>query len=445
MPPQTPPIHRSVVLRRKALNPATNGTLDCAVVDDADAEPPCVPIIRALARANSSSVNTPRWCSSPNFSSSSLIDIAYSLRFHGASRPCLLNRLCAIARSTPPPSGPMPDLRSRRQLQAGGIHAKLLPDWHGPPEQERQTMRESANANDSHCTEARDCAVVQRVIQPHDKDLGGFSVRRSLPAIGHRSVGPWVFFDHFGPAVLPVGAGVVVRPHPHIGLATVTYLFEGEMLHRDSLGNVQAIRPGDINLMVAGRGIVHSERERPEAITQPRALHGLQLWLALPQADEETDPTFQHYPGADSPAPSVDGVPVRVMMGSAYGATSPVKVFAQTLYVEAELQAGQRLLLPDARQRAVYVAQGGVRVGNTDIAEHTMAALRDDYTGAVVLEARLPSRVAIIGGEHLGTRHIDWNFVSSSKQRIAQAKDDWAQRRFPTVPGDDIEFIPLPT
>jgi redox-sensitive bicupin YhaK (pirin superfamily) len=236
-----------------------------------------------------------------------------------------------------------------------------------------------------------------------------------------------------------------VRPHPHIGLATVTYLFDGEMLHRDSLGNVQAIRPGDINLMVAGRGIVHSERERPEAITQPRALHGLQLWLALPQADEETDPTFQHYPGADIPAPSVDGVPVRVMMGSAYGATSPVKVFAQTLYVEAELQAGQRLLLPDARQRAVYVAQGGVRVGNTDIAEHTMAALRDDYTGAVVLEARLPSRVAIIGGEHLGTRHIDWNFVSSSKQRIAQAKDDWAQRRFPTVPGDDIEFIPLPT
>ncbi|MCZ4314266.1 pirin family protein [Comamonadaceae bacterium G21597-S1] len=297
---------------------------------------------------------------------------------------------------------------------------------------------------DCRATDTPECAVVEQLIQPRDKDLGGFSVRRCLPVIGRKSVGPWVFFDHFGPVTLPAGPGPNVRPHPHVNLATVSYLFEGEILHRDSLGSVQAIRPGDINLMVAGRGIVHSERERPEATRLERRLHGLQLWLALPQADEETDPAFHHTPAADIPALTVDGVALRVMMGKAYGATSPVKVFAQTLYVEAELQPGQSLVLPEAPQRAIYVAQGRVRVGSTDVEPHTMAVLRGGGARATV-HAREAARVAIIGGEPLGHRYLEWNFVSSRKERIEQAKQDWREGRFPKVPGDEIEFIPLPS
>ncbi len=308
-------------------------------------------------------------------------------------------------------------------------------------------MRDTADSDASVCSETPDCSAVERLIRPHVKDLGGFSVRRSLPAVQHRSVGPWVFFDHFGPAVLPAGPGIDVRPHPHVNLATVSYLFEGEILHRDSLGSLQPIRPGDINLMVAGRGIVHSERERPQTTTRERRLHGLQLWLALPLADEETAPAFLHYPGADIPALAVDGVPVRVLMGSAFGATSPVKVFARTLYVEAQLQPGQKLAVPDAPERAVYVAQGGVRAGNSPVPEHAMAVLRRSSDGnapGIVLEALAPSRVAIIGGEHLGPRFMEWNFVSSRKERIEQAKRDWHEGRFPKVPGDEDEFIPLP-
>lgn len=303
-------------------------------------------------------------------------------------------------------------------------------------------MPDHARFDDSDCTPAPDCAAVELLIQPRDKDLGGFSVRRCLPAIGRKAVGPWVFFDHMGPAVMPPGPGINVRPHPHVNLATVTYLFDGEILHRDSLGSVQAIRPGDINLMVAGRGIVHSEREQPQATQRERRLHGLQLWLALPLADEETEPAFHHYPGSDIPALRVDGVPVRVMMGSAFGATSPVKVFAQTLYVEAELQPGQRIAVPDAPERAVYVAQGAIHAGDTTVPEHAMAVLRPG-TGRV-LEAHAPSRVAIIGGANPGPRFIDWNFVSSRKERIEQAKRDWREGRFPKVPGDETEFIPLP-
>ncbi|MDF1764326.1 MAG: pirin family protein, partial [Oleibacter sp.] len=176
---------------------------------------------------------------------------------------------------------------------------------------------------------------IKMLIQPKQKDLGGFSVRRSLPTKGCRSIGPWVFFDHMGPAEFKAGEGINVRPHPHINLATVTYLFEGEIFHRDSLGNQQAIVPGDINLMVAGRGIVHSERERPEVTAQPHRLHGLQLWLALPEAYEEIEPAFYHYPSKDIPALTIDGVKVRIMMGQAWGVTAPVKTFADTLYIEA--------------------------------------------------------------------------------------------------------------
>jgi redox-sensitive bicupin YhaK (pirin superfamily) len=295
---------------------------------------------------------------------------------------------------------------------------------------------------DAPCDATPDCTAVELLIQPRDKDLGGFSVRRSLPTVQRKMVGPWIFFDHMGPATFPAGQGIHVRPHPHVNLATVTYLFEGEILHRDSLGSLQAIRPGDLNLMVAGKGIVHSERERPEVTAVEHHLHGLQLWLALPEADEEIEPAFHHYPGADLPSLTVDGVALRVMMGSAYGVHSPVKTFADTLYVEATLQTGQRLTVPAAAERAVYVAEGALTTGRTVIPEHALAVLRADAD--VVLEATATSRIAVIGGEHLGQRFIDWNFVSSRKERIAQAKDDWRERRFPTVPGDETEFIPLP-
>ena len=276
----------------------------------------------------------------------------------------------------------------------------------------------------------------------HTRDLGGFSVRRLLPAVGRKSVGPWVFFDHFGPVEFAAGDGINVRPHPHINLATVTYLFEGEILHRDSLGNCATIEPGAINLMVAGRGIVHSERERDEVHNTSHRMHGLQLWLALPEADEEVDPSFHHYRADAIPATTVDGVKVRVMMGSAYGVTSPVKTFADTLYIEADLQPGQRLTLPDADERAVYLASGDVTANTNRIAEHTMVILPPSAT--VTIEAVTASRIALIGGESLGPRFIVWNFVSSRKERIDQAKRDWKEGRFPKVPGDEDEFIPLP-
>jgi len=326
---------------------------------------------------------------------------------------------------------------------AGGNRAKLSADPQPGTIDRGLTMADPASAGDSNCTASPDYAAVEWLIQPHHKDLCAFSVRRCLPVVGRKSVGPWVFFDHFGPVTLAAGPGPNVRPHPHVGLATVSYLFEGEILHRDSLGSVQVIRRGDINLMVAGRGIVHSERERPTATVVERRLHGLQLWLALPEADEETDPAFHHTPNAAIPALAIDGVTVRVMMGTAFGVTSPVKVFAQTLYVEAQLRAGQSLVLPDAPERALYVAQGQVRVGSTDVRQHAMAVLRAS-SADVTVNAQQASRIALIGGEPLGRRFLEWNFVSSRKERIEQAKQDWHEGRFPKVPGDEVEFVPLP-
>lgn len=293
------------------------------------------------------------------------------------------------------------------------------------------------------CRVTQGCAAIRHIIQPRDKDLGGFSVRRVLPTSEQKMVGPWIFFDHMGPAQFPAGQGINVRPHPHINLATVTYLFDGEILHRDSLGSVQAIRPGDINLMVAGSGIVHSERERPAVHNVAHHLHGLQLWLALPVQHEETEPAFYHYPDASIPALEVDGVPVRVMMGQAYGARSPVKVFADTLYVEATLKSGQSLSLPDAEERAIYVASGTLQAQHSTITEHAMAVF--NRQPGISVTAMEDTRIAIIGGQVLGERFIEWNFVSSRQQRIEQAKQDWQQRRFPVVPGDEEEFIPLPT
>lgn len=284
---------------------------------------------------------------------------------------------------------------------------------------------------------------IDLIIAPREKDLGGFSVRRILPVAGRRQVGPWLFFDHMGPAVFQPGEGLNVRPHPHINLATVTYLFEGRIRHRDSLGYDEIITPGAINLMVAGRGIVHSEREPDDTAQEVRNTHGLQLWHALPEAFEETDPGFYHYDAAEIPAVEVGEVPVRVLIGSAYGVTSPVKTYAETLYLEARLEPGQTLELPaDTPERAVYVVSGAVDVGDTVIEAAHMAVLKPG--AAVRVTAVSTAQIAVIGGEPFTERHIYWNFVSSRKERIEQAKADWREGRFPKVPGDETEFIPLP-
>lgn len=267
-------------------------------------------------------------------------------------------------------------------------------------------------------------------------------MRRALPVKEQRKIGPWIFFDHAGPATFAPGEGVDVRPHPHINLATVTYMFEGSFMHRDSLGNEIAIAPGDINLMVAGKGIVHSERTPDALRAAGHTLHALQLWLALPEEDEEIDPAFYHYDAAELPTTEVDGIPIRVMMGVAYGLRSPVKTFAETLYFEADLKAGQSLQLPEAEERGVYVAAGQIAINGREVNEFSLAVL-ENAPGTCVTASR-DSRIALIGGEALGPRHLFWNFVSSRKERIEQAKSDWDNGRFPRVPGDDEEFIPLP-
>lgn len=297
----------------------------------------------------------------------------------------------------------------------------------------------SAESNSQH---EAPCPGIELLIESRDRDLGGFSVRRLIPVARRRAVGPWVFFDHMGPAAFPVGQGIDVRPHPHINLATVTYLFEGEILHRDSLGTRQLIQPGAVNLMVAGRGIVHSERERPETRAVPHRLHGLQLWHALPDAQEECDPAFHHYAATELPTTTVAGVEVRVMIGAAYGVESPVCTFHPTVFLEATLKAGQTLALPECAERALYVVSGSLRVGSLSVAKHSLAVLSP---GAVVsVTALSDTRLALIGGAGLPTRFIDWNFVSSRRSRIEEAKADWRAGRFPRIPDDDQEFIPLP-
>ncbi|AOE49840.1 pirin family protein [Kangiella sediminilitoris] len=286
------------------------------------------------------------------------------------------------------------------------------------------------------------CSAVEELITPREKDLGGFSVRRLFPTTGRKSVGPWVFFDHMGPAQFNAGNGVNVRPHPHIGIATVTYVFEGEILHRDSLGSYQTITPGDVNLMIAGKGIVHSERERPEVTNKDHVLNGLQLWMALPEADEEAMPEFHHYSKDKLPTALISDIPVRVLIGTAYGLTSKVKTFSETLYVEATLQPDQVLDSPQAQECAVYVAKGEIEIDGASVPEYSMAILNTSVPSSI--QALKHSRIVFIGGDNLGQRYIEWNFVSSSKSRIAQAKQDWKNGRFPLVPGDEEEFIPLP-
>jgi len=281
---------------------------------------------------------------------------------------------------------------------------------------------------------------IELTIEPRVRSLGEFDVRRVLPAAKRRRVGPFVFFDHMGPAVFPPGQGIAVRPHPHIGLATITYLFEGEIMHRDSLGYAQLIQAGAVNLMTAGRGIVHSERASDDlAVTSH--LHGIQSWLALPLELEETAPSFIHYDAGALPETTSGGCTVRVIMGTAYGQTSPVLTHSPTLYLEVQLPPGAELALPTAHEIAVYVVTGSVRIAGREYAEGMLAVARDNAD--VRLHATAETRVMVLGGEPLGARHIWWNFVASSELRIERAKADWAEGRMGQVPGDD-EFIPLP-
>jgi redox-sensitive bicupin YhaK (pirin superfamily) len=284
--------------------------------------------------------------------------------------------------------------------------------------------------------------AARTLLTPHTKDLGGgFTVRRLLPAAARQAVGPFLFFDHFGPIDAQPADHHDVRAHPHIGLATVTYLFEGAMMHRDSTGAVQRIEPGAVNWMTAGRGIVHSERTPEDLRSVPRRSHGLQLWAALPAADEEAEPSFAHTPAADIPALEVGGATVRVLIGSAFGATSPVATRSPTLYLDITLGEEDAFPLPLARERAVYGIDSPFQLDGETLPPNVMVVIEEG--DEPMISAEEGARVVLIGGEPLGHRHLYWNFVSSRKERIVQAADDWEAQRFAAVPGE-TEFIPLP-
>lgn len=285
--------------------------------------------------------------------------------------------------------------------------------------------------------------MIDLVIEPRRRDLGGFEVGRLLPFAARRMVGPFIFLDRMGPAEFAPGIprSVDVRPHPHIGLSTLTYLFEGEIMHRDSVGSEQAIRPGEVNWMVAGRGITHSERfER--ARREGGRMDGLQAWVALPKEHEETDPAFFHHDERDLPQLDERHVRRRLIAGEAFGDRSPVRTHSPLFYVHSRLETGAREHLPDGyAERAAYVIEGEVEVEGQRFAEGQLLVFGD---GAATLEARAPTALMLLGGEPVGERHIEWNFVSSSKARLEQAKADWRSGRFKLPDRDDREFIPLP-
>ncbi|MCH8117631.1 MAG: pirin family protein [Proteobacteria bacterium] len=287
-----------------------------------------------------------------------------------------------------------------------------------------------------------DVSVIDQLIEPVTKDLGEFTVRRLLPHERRQRVGPFIFFDHMGPADFPPGTGVNVRAHPHIGLATITYLFEGEILHRDSLGHVQPIRPGEVNWMTAGKGIVHSEKASDEVRANGQHLHGLQTWVALPLESEEIEPRFEHYAADVIPIVDVGGATARIVIGTAYGVSSPVSSESDTLYVEANLQPGATMALPDAEELGVYVVDGNIALNGKAVAAGVLAVLKSKSTATI--EAKSAARIMLCGGASLeGDRIVWWNFVSSSRARLELAKRDWRNKRFPEVPGE-TDFIPLP-
>ena len=272
---------------------------------------------------------------------------------------------------------------------------------------------------------------------------GGFFVTRLLPQMARRSIGPFVFFDYFGPVDFPPGRGIDVRPHPHIGLATVTYLFEGSQMHRDTLGSVQEIVPGDVNWMTAGRGIAHSERTGDDVRAAGHRLHGIQSWVGLPQADEEAPPAFQNFRMKDLPEREDKGVTLRMIAGSAFGLISPVKTFSPIFYADARFAPGGALHYgAEHEERALFVIEGEIQ---TPEVHGPGAMLMLDPGEEVTLYAEGPARLMLLGGAPLdGPRHIWWNFVSSSPDRIERAKQEWKDGTFGLIPGDDQEFIPLP-
>lgn len=284
---------------------------------------------------------------------------------------------------------------------------------------------------------------IELTITPKVRDLGGFHVRRALPDSRRKLVGPFIFFDHMGPAEFAPGQGINVRAHPHIGIATITYLFEGEIMHRDSLGYEQRITPGAVNWMTAGSGIVHSERTPQEIQVTGSRVHGIQAWVALPLDQEECDPAFDHYPADQIPAVPMDGGTARIVIGSAYGAVSPVKTASDMLYVEIDVAAGSTVPVPGGiEELAVYVVEGGAELAGSELAAGTMAILTGGSEASIGVTA--DSKLMLAGGDAIdGERTIWWNFVSSSKERIERAKQDWRDRRFDPVPGER-EFIPLP-
>jgi redox-sensitive bicupin YhaK (pirin superfamily) len=286
--------------------------------------------------------------------------------------------------------------------------------------------------------------VIELEIEGRKRSLGGgVVVDRILPAARRKMVGPFIFVDRFGPVTVPAGMGVDVRPHPHIGIATVTVLFDGELEHRDSLGSVQRIGPGAVNWMTAGRGIVHSERAPAALRAKEWRSFGLQTWVALPDASEEGEPAFSHHPADTLPTVEEQGMALRLLAGAAYGLATQVPVHSPLFYAEVNLAPGARVQLPrDHEERAVYVLEGAVAVGGTTLTRNRMAVARPRTD--VVVEATEPTHLVLLGGAPVGPRVIWWNFVATSADRIVDAAERWKTRGFPAIPGDDVEFIPLP-
>jgi hypothetical protein len=283
-----------------------------------------------------------------------------------------------------------------------------------------------------------------QILKSHSKDLGGgLKISRVLPGHPHRMVGPFIFFDQMGPVTVAAGQNVDVRPHPHIGLATVTWLFEGEMVHRDSLGVVQPIAPGDVNWMTAGRGIVHSERGDPEKRKSARPMSGIQSWVALPKSHEDAEPAFSHHPAATLPTIRLPGVSMRLIAGEAFGERSPAPTFSPMLYLAVDMDAGATLALPpEHEERGIYLVQGDVLVGDACLPERNLAFVSSN--DHLQIRAKNKSRLMLLGGQKMdGPRHLWWNFVASSKEKLEDAKRRWREQKFAPIPGE-TEFIPLP-
>lgn len=298
--------------------------------------------------------------------------------------------------------------------------------------------------NDPNIGDAFACDAIELIVIPNARDIDGFQVRRALPTAKRRLVGPFIFFDRMGPAILRAGQALDVRPHPHIGLSTVTYLFDGKIRHRDSLGTEMVIQPGDVNLMTAGRGIVHSERTPEELRGAPMSVSGLQTWLALPDGKEEVAPLFENTASAALPQFDADGVSGRIVIGGFSGLKSPVHAASETLYADIRLGPGAKVQIPaDAEERAIYTLEGEVSIsGDRFPAERLLVFKPGDE---IVISSEHGAHFMLFGGASLGSkRYIWWNFVSSSKERIEQAKEEWKTGRFDIVPGDEEEFIPLP-